>query len=202
MLIFIAIIMIFNALGWGLGRIPFFSKSITLPLDLTIMRMAELFNALPKMILIIALSVLFQRQNDSIWLLISLIGLMSWPGVASFIRAELLRVRELEFITAARGLGLSDGRILLRHALPNAIRPMLVALAFGVAGAVLLEASLSFLGFGGEALKGVSWGSLLSRENAQSNPIKSWWVIVPSGLIICFTVMAFNTLGEQYSENR
>ncbi len=197
---FVLIVLIFNVLGLFLGRLPFFSKTVVLPTDLAIMRLAEIFNALPKIIVVVSLSVLFQRQNDSIWLLIALIGAMSWTGVARFIRAELLRVRELDFVTAARGLGLPNWRILLRHAMPNAMRPVLVALAFGVAGAVLLEASLSFLGFGGDALKGVSWGSLLARDNSQTNPVKSWWVMLPPGLAICFTVLAFNALGEKYSD--
>lgn len=195
-------VLAFNAVGGVLSRFPFFSKPLTLPADLLIMRLAEVFNALPKLIVVIALSVLMHRQNqgESIWLLIALIGAMSWTGVARFIRAELLRVRELDYVTAARGLGLPDWRILVRHALPNAMRPVLVALAFGVAGAVLVEASLSFLGFGGNALKGVSWGSLLARGSTHASPVQSWWVTLMPGLIICFTVMAFNALGEKWSK--
>ena len=198
--IFLGIVLIFNTLGGLISRLPFFSKQVVLPADIAIMRLAEVFNALPKMIVIIALSVLLQRQNDSIWLLIALIGAMGWTGVARYVRAELLRVRELDFVTAARGLGLPNWRILVRHALPNAMRPVLVALAFGVAGAVLLEASLSFLGFGGDGLKGVSWGSLLAKDNVQTNPVKSWWVMVSPGLFICFTILAFNALGEKLSD--
>ncbi|MFN0037487.1 MAG: ABC transporter permease [Saprospiraceae bacterium] len=200
--IFLGIILIFNALGWAASRLPFFSKPVSVPADFAIMRLAEVFSALPRLIVIIALSVLMQRQSESIWLLIALIGVMSWTGVARFVRAELLRVRELDYVMAARGLGLPNASILLRHALPNAMRPVLVALAFGVAGAVLLEASLSFLGFGGEALKGISWGSLLARENAQTSPVNSWWVMLPPGLIICFTVLAFNALADSFNEER
>lgn len=198
---FIGIVWVFNMLGLLLSRLRYLNTSVVLPADLVIMRLAEIFNALPKIIVIIALSVMLQRQNDSIWLLIALIGAMSWTGVARFVRAELLRIRELDYVTAARALGLSNGRILLRHALPNAMRPVLVALALGVAGAVLLEASLSFLGFGGDALKGISWGSLLARDNAQTNPVRSWWVMLPPGLLICFTVLAFNALGERLNQD-
>ncbi len=197
---FLGILLIFNLMGVGISRFPFFKKSVVLSVDLAIMRLAEIFNALPKIIVIISLSVLMQRQNDSIWMLIALIGAMSWTGVASFVRAELLRVRALDYVTAARGLGLTNGQILFRHALPNAMRPVLVALALGVAGAVLLEASLSFLGFGGDALKGISWGSLLARDNAQTNPVRSWWVMLPPGLFICFTVLAFNALSEKLNK--
>ena len=198
--IFLCIVLIFNIVGGLISRWSFFSKLVVLPADLAIMRLAEVFNALPRMIVIFALSVLLQRQNDSIWLLITLIGAMAWTGVARFVRAELLRVRELDFVTAARGLGLPNWRVLFRHALPNAMRPVLVALAFGVASAVLLEASLSFLGFGGDGLKGVSWGSLLAKDNAQTSPVKSWWVMLSPGLLICFTVLAFNALGEKLSD--
>ncbi|MDX1913354.1 MAG: ABC transporter permease [Saprospiraceae bacterium] len=199
--IFASVIVIFNGLGWVISHFAFFSQKVTIPADLYIMRLAEIFNAIPKLVAIIAFSVLMQRQSESIWLLIGLIGIMSWTGMARYVRAELLRVRELEYVTAARGLGLPDMRILLRHALPNAMRPVLVALALGVAGAVMLEASLSFLGFGGDALKGISWGSLLSRENAQANPVKAWWVMLFPGLMICLTVLAFNHLAEKWNKD-
>lgn len=198
--VFGGVVLIFNVLGLYFSKLPYLSAPIVLPADLAVMRLAEVFNALPRLIVIVALSVLLQRQNDSIWLLIGLIGAMSWTGVARYVRAEFLRIRELDYIVAARGMGLPDWRILLRHALPNAMRPVLVALAFGIAGAVMLEATLSFLGFGGDGLKGISWGSLLARDNAQSNPVESWWVMLPPGLLICFTILAFNALGEKLSE--
>lgn len=198
--LFLGILAFFNGLGWALSRIPFLASRVSLPADLVIMRAAEIFNALPKLVVIIALSVILQRQNDSIWLLIILIGAMSWTGVARFVRAELLRVREMEYVQAARGLGLKEWQILLRHALPNAMRPVWVAMAFGVAGAVTLEATLSFLGFGGESLKGKSWGSLLSLDSGQSNPVGSWWVMLPAGLMVCFTVLSFNSIGEKMQE--
>lgn len=198
--LFLVVLAFFNGLGWAFSRFPLLSKQVLLPADLVIMRASELFNALPKLVVIIALSVMLQRQNDSIWLLILLIGAMSWTGVARFVRAELLRVREMDYVQAARGLGLKEWQILLRHALPNAIRPVWVALAFGVASAVTLEATLSFLGFGGESLKGKSWGSLLSLDNGQSNPVGSWWVMLPAGLMVCFTVLSFNSIGEKMQE--
>lgn len=199
--LFLGVLTFFNGLGWLFSKFRVLSRQVLFPADLVIMRAAELFNALPKLVVIIALSVMMQRQNDSIWLLIILIGAMSWTGVARFVRAELLRVREMDYVQAARGLGLKEWQILLRHALPNAIRPVWVALAFGVAGAVTLEATLSFLGFGGESLKGKSWGSLLSLDSGQSNPIGTWWVMLPAGLMVCFTVLSFNSIGEKMQEN-
>lgn len=196
--IFLVIILLFNILGKWLATFYWFGKRVPIPADLAIMRLAEVFNALPKLIVIIALSVAMKRQHDSVWLLIALIGAMSWTGVARFVRAEMLRIRELDYVMAARGLGLSEWRVLLRHALPNAMRPVWVAVSLGVAGAVLLEASLSFLGFGGEALKGISWGSLLARESAQTNPAAAWWVVLPPGLMICLTVLSLNQLSDDH----
>lgn len=195
--IFIGIVLVFNMLGKWLATFPWLGKQVLIPADLAIMRLAEVFNALPKLIVIIALSVAMRRQHDSIWLLIALIGAMSWTGVARFVRAEMLRIRAMDYVAAARGLGLPEWKVLLRHALPNAMRPVWVAVSLGVASAVLLEASLSFLGFGGEALKGISWGSLLARESAQTNPAAAWWVMLPPGLMICLTVLSLKQLSDK-----
>jgi len=197
-LILLGIILFFNGLGRLLGRLSYFAKAITVPADLLIMRLAEVFNAIPKLIFVIAIAALMP-QGQSIWLMIALIGAMSWTGVARFVRADLLRVRELDFVTAARGLGLPETRVLLRHALPNALRSTLIAFAFGVAGAVLLEAALSFLGFGGDEFRGKSWGSLLN--SARSYPT-DWWVALPPGIAICVTVLALNAIGEALSAGR
>jgi peptide/nickel transport system permease protein len=94
-------------------------------------------------------------------------------------------------------MGLSEWRILLRHALPNALRPAYTIFAFGVAGAILLEASLSFLGYGDHNLVGASWGSLL--QNARSSP-QLWWISLPPGMAICLTILALHAIGEALSE--
>lgn len=198
MAIFFGIVLLFNGLGWLLSRISYFGKKIVVPADLVIMRLAEVFNSIPKLIFIIAVAALMP-QGQSIWLMIALIGAMGWTGVARFVRADLLRVRELDFVTAARGLGLPEWRVLLRHALPNSLRSTLIAFAFGVAEAVLLEAALSFLGFGGDELRGKSWGSLLNSARAYPT---DWWVALPPGVAICVTVLALNAIGEAMSEER
>jgi peptide/nickel transport system permease protein len=193
---FAALVLAFNLAGRLLRRIPMFAKTFTFPADLLVMRAAEVFNSVPRLVLIVAIAAMMPKKQ-SIWLLIALIGAFGWTGVAVFVRAELLRIRELDYVTAARGLGLSDLRILTRHALPNALRPALIAFAFGMAGAILLESALSFLGFGGEAFQGLSWGSLLA--NARENP-EAWWVALPPGLAICGTVLALNRLGDRLNE--
>lgn len=197
-LIFLTIVFIFNGLGWLFSRIPLFGKKIIVPADLLIMRLSEVFHSIPKLIFIFVVAALLPPEKQSLWLLIGLIGAMSWPNVARFVRAELLRVRELDYVTAARGLGLSEGRILLRHALPNALRPLMIAFALGVAETVILEASLSFLGFGSGTFN-ASWGTLL---NSARSSLMAWWVAIPAGVAICVTVLALNAIGESLSESK
>lgn len=196
--IFAGILLIFNGLGWLFSKTPFGGKWITLPADLFIMRLAELFNSIPKLIFIIVVAALMPA-DQSVWLMIVLIGAMSWPGVARMVRADLLRVRELDYVTAARALGLSGARVLLRHALPNALRSTLIAFAVGGAEAILLESTLSFLGFGGDEMRGKSWGSLLN--SARAYPL-SWWVSLPPGLAICIIVLSLHTIGEALVERK
>ncbi|MCS7035852.1 MAG: ABC transporter permease [Saprospiraceae bacterium] len=175
-------------------KLPFFARSVAVPLDLLVMRLAEAFMAVPGLLAIVAFAALLREQTQTLWALVALIGLFSWPGVALFVRAEMLRVREMDYIAAARSLGLSEARILLRHALPNALQPAYTVFALGVASAILLEASLSFLGYGDQRLAGATWGSLL--QGARTSP-QLWWVSLPPGLAICLTVMALHLLGEQ-----
>lgn len=183
--------------GTALRRWPFFAKLVAIPADLLIMRLAEVFTSIPGLLAIVAFAAMLREQAQTLWAMTALIGAFSWPGVALFVRAELLRIREMEYVTAARGMGLSEWRVLLRHALPNALRPAYTIFAFGVAGAILLEASLSFLGYGDNNLIGATWGSLL--QNARSSP-QLWWINLPPGLAICLTILALHAVGEALAE--
>ena len=187
----------FVGLGKLVGKVlP--SRKVTIPVDLILMRFTEIFNAIPKLIFIIIIAALLPAHQN-LWVMIVLIGLLSWTDLALFIRAELLRVRELDYVTAARGLGISNLRIFLRHALPNALRPALVIVTFNVAGAILLETSLTFIGFGAGKLNGISWGSLLN--SVKDNP-SAWWIALPSGLAIALTIMTINKMGELLSDTK
>jgi peptide/nickel transport system permease protein len=128
--------------------------------------------------------------KPSIILVMAVIGLTSWTEIARFIRAELLKVRNLEYIEAAQALGFSNTRIMMKHAIPNSISPVLIAVAFGIASAVLVEGFLSFIGIGipPEIL---SWGKLLSLS--RSAP---WWFAIAPGFAIFLMVTLFNLLGE------
>ncbi|MCS6929874.1 MAG: ABC transporter permease [Saprospiraceae bacterium] len=182
------------ALGRWLCGIPFLGRLIALPVDLIVMRLAEAFLAVPGLLAVVAFAALLREQTQTLWALIALIGLFSWPSVALYVRAEMLRVREMDYIAAARSLGLSEKRIFLRHALPNALQPAYTVFALGVASAILLEASLSFLGYGDQRFSGATWGSLL--QSARTSP-HLWWVSLPPGLAITLTVMALHLLGER-----
>jgi peptide/nickel transport system permease protein len=121
-----------------------------------------------------------------------IIGFTSWTGIARITRAEFLKIRNLEYIQAGKALGFSQSRIIFRHALPNGIAPALVIIAFGVAAAILIESSLSFLGIGVPA-DVVTWGSLIASGRAHFG---AWWLVVFPGLAILLTVSVYNLLGE------
>jgi peptide/nickel transport system permease protein len=174
-------------------RSSFFGKKVPMPADFLVMRAVEVFNATPKMIFILVLAAMLPG-GAGFWVVVLLIGLFAWPDVAVLLRAELLRARELDYIVAAEGMGLSRARILWRHALPNALRPVLVVLAFVFAGAILMESALSFLHIGDGAQRGSTWGSLLEAVRARPG---AWWVVLPPGLCIAAVVLALYQLGEQ-----
>jgi peptide/nickel transport system permease protein len=120
------------------------------------------------------------------------IGLTGWTDVARFTRGEYFKAREMEYVLSAKALGLNHARIIFRHILPNAMAPILVILTFDIAGAILLESGLSFLGFG-VSPPTPTWGSCL---NEASSNFASWWQILFPGLAIFLTVTAFNLVGE------
>jgi peptide/nickel transport system permease protein len=131
--------------------------------------------------------------EPSIWNIMIIIGLTGWMGVARLVRAEFLSLRERDFVMAARGLGASDMRIILRHILPNAISPVLVSATLGVAGAILTESALSFLGIGVQPPT-PSWGNMLIAGKQTLGT--AWWLSVFPGLAILVTVLGYNLLGE------
>ncbi|PSR11697.1 MAG: ABC transporter permease [Bacteroidetes bacterium] len=167
----------------------------SIPADTLVMRAIETINAIPALLLL--LSIVAIVRQPSLLSIIIIIGLLRWTSIARFVRGELLRVRELEYIAAARVAGFAPLRILWHHALPNALGPVYVALAFGVSGAILIEAGLSFLGIGMPADL-MTWGRLLSFS--RQSPA-AWWLAVFPGLAIFVTVTVLNILGEVVNED-
>ena len=158
--------------------------------DSLIMRFVDIMLCFPSFFLILAVIAFLE---PSIWNIMIIIGLTSWMGVARLVRAEFLSLRERDFVLAARAIGARDTRIIFRHILPNAISPVLVSATLGVAGAILTESALSFLGIGVQPPT-PSWGNMLIAGKQTLGT--AWWLSVFPGLAILFTVLGYNLLGE------
>lgn len=184
------ILSIFDYTGRRLARLPAFNKLVYIPIDAIVLRLIELLRAIPALILLITFRAI--TGPPSFGLLVVLIGLILWTGIARFMRAELFRNRTLNYIEAARALGFSERRIVFRHAIPNSLAPVFTAIAFGIAVAILTASSLAFLGLG-IAQDTITWGALL---RAGQERFTAWWLVVFPGLCIFLTVLLFNLVGE------
>ena len=173
-------------IGVGLGALAGYLGGWT---DLILSRVFELWAAIPPFFLIITAAAFF--PPSLFWIMI-IIGFTGWVGIARLTRSQFLQVRAFDYIAAARALGCSNLRIMAVHILPNAIAPVLIPAAFGVAGAILAESGLSFLGIGVPA-EVITWGSLLA--GARSN-IAAWWLVIVPGFAIFITVTLYNLLGD------
>jgi peptide/nickel transport system permease protein len=162
--------------------------------DMLTSRITEIVMCVPTLVLILALVAIVDKPT--IWKTMAIIGCTGWTGIARLTRGEFLRLKSSEFVMAARAAGAGPVRIMLRHILPNALAPILVPITFGIAAAILMESSLSFLGFGPPP-PAASWGSLLN--DARSN-LSMWWLVVFPGTAIFLTVLAYNLIGEGLQE--
>jgi peptide/nickel transport system permease protein len=166
-------------------------------IDYTLMRVTDVFLAIPLLPLLLVLTAIVAASSNKAALgfgvIVVIIGGLSWPAVARLVRASFLSLREKEFCEAARALGNRDGRIIFRHLLPNAVAPIIVQATLEVAGVIITESTLSFLGFGIQPPT-ASWGNMLA--NAESNMSIAPWVAIFPGLCILVTVLAINYLGD------
>ncbi len=158
--------------------------------DLIGMRVVEIFAAIPTFFLLLSFVAFFPRN---LYIMMVIIGVTGWVGYARFTRAEFLRLRQQDFVQAAVACGLPLRSILFRQMLPNGVAPVLVEASFGVAAAILYEATLSFLGLG--LVDEPSWGQMLSAATTASGGF-NWWVALYPGLAIFLTVFAYNLVGE------
>ena len=186
--LFLIIIILLRLISRIFG-ISSFNKEIFVPIDTFVSRGIELLNSIPRLILIITISAVVE---PSIWIVMVIIGVTGWTRIARFTRAEFLRIRSLEYVQAAQSLGFSSIRTIFKHALPNALAPVFVSIAFGIASAILIESGLSFLGIGVPD-DIVTWGNLLNlgRQN-----LEAWWLILYPGLAIFFTITIYNMIAE------
>lgn len=162
--------------------------------DTLISRVIEIIICFPVFFLILTVMAFLK---PSIYNIMIIIGLTGWTGIARLMRGEFLRLKNQEFVLAARGLGASDYRIIFRHILPNGMAPIIVSATFGIAGAILTESALSFLGFG-VPQPTASWGDILN--NGRNDIYHSWWLTVFPGVMIFLTVTAFNLIGETFRD--
>jgi peptide/nickel transport system permease protein len=170
---------------------------MNLPVDSAMMRITDVFLSIPLLPLLLTLTAIVAASSSKASLgfgvIVLIIGGLSWPGVARLVRASYLSLREREYTEAARALGNGDARIMMRHLLPNAIAPIIVQATLDVANVIVLESTLSFLGFGIQPPT-ASWGNMLA--NAESNLEVAWWAAVFPGLCILVTVLAINYIGD------
>ena len=181
-------------LGTILGAIAGFYGGI---LDFAIMRFTDVVLSIPLLPLLLVLTAIVAQTSNKAALnfasIVLIIGLTSWPAVARIVRALFLSLREREYAEAAKALGNRDGRIIFRHLLPNAMAPIIVQATLEVANVIILESTLSFLGFGIQPPT-ASWGNMLA--NAQANMAIAPWAAIFPGLCILITVLAINYLGD------
>lgn len=159
--------------------------------DNVMMRIVDILLCFPTLILIITVIALWRHQ--SIWIIITVIGLTSWMGVARLVRGEFLVLKELDYAQAARALGARPLRIIFRHLLPNAMTPVIVAATLQVGSTILLEAGLSFLGLGVQPPT-PSWGNIV--YDTKGNIFSEWWLPLSAGTAILVTVVGYNLVGD------
>jgi peptide/nickel transport system permease protein len=181
-------------IGTTLGAIAGYYGGLV---DSAIMRVTDVFLSIPLLPLLLVLTAIVAASSTkaalSFGVIVIIIGALSWPTVARLVRASFLSLREREFAEAARAVGNSDRRIIFRHLLPNAIAPIVVQATLDIANVIIVESTLSFLGFGIQPPT-ASWGNMLA--NAQSNLSIAWWAAVFPGLCILVTVLAINYIGD------
>ena len=158
--------------------------------DMILFRIVEIFMAVPVLFLLIVAAGVLPRDT---YVMMAIIGCFSWTGAARFTRAEFMKLRNQDFVQAAKATGLPLRAILFRHMLPNGVTPVLVDASFAIAAAISIEATLSYLGLGPDGQ--ASWGKLLSSATAATGTFV-WWLAVFPGIAIFLSVLSYNMLGE------
>ncbi|HPV40763.1 MAG TPA: ABC transporter permease [Spirochaetota bacterium] len=159
-------------------------------IDIAISRLIEIIMCFPTFFLILTILALVGPNLVNVMVVI---GITSWPGIARIVRGEFMKLRETDFVVASRAIGARDAWIILRHILPNSLAPVLVSATFGIASTILIESSLSFLGFGVQPPT-PSWGDILSQSRDFMD--FAWWLTLIPGFAIFLTITAYNLVGE------
>lgn len=171
-----------------------FSKNLLIPVDSIILRILELFRAIPKLFVYLGIFAIISRP--SLIGVSLIIGFLSWPSMARILRSEIQKIKDLPFIKASQNMDFSETRIFLKHLLPNVLAPLIIATAYNIPSAILVEASLSFLQIG-LSDEYVSWGRMLGDSR---NYIGAWWMVIAPGTMIFLTVLTFNVLADNINK--
>ena len=163
--------------------------------DTLLMRATDIFLVLPFLPVVLILDSIL---HPSIWTIVMVLSLLGWPGIARVIRAQVLTLKERPFVDAARVSGASDLRLIFLHIAPNVLPFSFLYMSLAVAGAIITEAALSFLGLGDATV--VSWGGILSNLITQGGALSYWWWLLPPGLCITFLSLGFYLLGRGFDE--
>jgi peptide/nickel transport system permease protein len=161
-------------------------------IDMIIMRIADVFMSFPTLILIMVISSILGPGLDRI---ILILGILGWPSVARLVRGNVLSIKQMDFTKSAVAMGFKTQRILILHILPNTIGPILVQATFGIAGAIIMESALSFLGLG-VMPPTASWGNMLTDAQSLTTLTIRPWLWIPPGIMILLSVLAFNFVGD------
>ena len=183
----ILVVVATGVFGTLLGTIAGYVRIV----DAVIMRLVDIMLCFPTFFLILAVIAFVEDPN--IYIIMAVIGVTSWMGICRLVRAEFMALKQRDFMVAAEGLGATPLRIIIRHGMPNALAPVFVAFILGVAGAILTESSLSYLGLGVRP-PDPSWGNMLTQGKATIEV--AWWLSVFPGCAILVTVLGYNLLGE------
>lgn len=191
--IFVSMLFIFNRIGKFMEAKFNIPTPIYFPLDTIISRTVEILNSIPALLLIIVCSAITQ---PSYALLILIIGFLSWTNIARITRAEYLKAKRLDYVTSCKAIGMNNYSIIIKQILPNVLPIIMVQLVFGMAGAVLVEASLSFIGVG-VPIDTISWGSLL---NEARDHFSAWWLVLFPGICVFGLILVYNIIATQISK--
>lgn len=169
-------------------------------IDSVLMRIVDIFLTLPSLPLLLVAAAVFGQGHTSVLLVIVIFTFFGWSYIARLVRSLFLSLRTQEYAEAARAVGVSTTRVIFRHLLPNALRPILVATTLGVAGNIVFEAAIDFLGIGLQ-YPDTSWGSVLAFAQSDPQGIKAaWWVTIYPGLFLAATIVAVNFIGDGLSD--
>lgn len=180
---------IYTSIGVILGAVSGYFGGF---IDGVIQRLTDTVMCFPTLIIIIAA---VSVTGPSIWNVMLILGLLTWPGTCRLVRGQFLSLREQEFVEAARSVGTSNLRLIFRHILPNSIAPVIVSATFGVAAAILTEAGLSFLGLGVQPPT-ASWGNLINLAQSATILQEMPWLWAPPGILIAIAVLSINFVGD------